>query len=353
VDTAPRSNFFLILGCQRSGTTLLRLILDSHPAVHCFDESLGYEHFQSGWHAERVPAGTHYIGHKIPVWTEYIADPRVPHPLNYRGEPILFLLRDVREVVASMFGMKDDWVAKQIPIRLEAACKAGIPQARVLWQEAQQALGSPWELTVAATVYWKMKTLAYFDLLAANLPVLAVNYRQLVCQPDAMLRRITHFLTIPWHDALLGHSMHAHDELEGQMAVGDTDSQRPIDRTSLDRWPERLTREQERVILDSAGRLNEAIQGLGRADAASSAARAYGRSCPAPGDVGPAPTAFRSRMARWGRRSLDIWETEGAWAAARRALRKVVRQFNPPWHARETAPAPTDSAATRRPKGTF
>ena len=30
----------LVLGCQRSGTTLLNLILDSHPQIHGFDETV-------------------------------------------------------------------------------------------------------------------------------------------------------------------------------------------------------------------------------------------------------------------------------------------------------------------------
>lgn len=34
---------FFISGCQRSGTTMLRLILESHPFIQCFDEVAGYD----------------------------------------------------------------------------------------------------------------------------------------------------------------------------------------------------------------------------------------------------------------------------------------------------------------------
>jgi Sulfotransferase family len=37
-----RSGRFFVAGCQRSGTTLLRLVLECHPRVYCFDEAIGY-----------------------------------------------------------------------------------------------------------------------------------------------------------------------------------------------------------------------------------------------------------------------------------------------------------------------
>jgi Sulfotransferase family len=33
---------FFILGCQRTGTTLMRLVLESHPDVFCYDELKSY-----------------------------------------------------------------------------------------------------------------------------------------------------------------------------------------------------------------------------------------------------------------------------------------------------------------------
>lgn len=39
----PHLKPFYIIGCQRSGTTLMRLILDSHPQVSCVDESSAYD----------------------------------------------------------------------------------------------------------------------------------------------------------------------------------------------------------------------------------------------------------------------------------------------------------------------
>jgi hypothetical protein len=33
---------FFISGCQRYGTTMLRLVLESHSHIHWFDEAIGY-----------------------------------------------------------------------------------------------------------------------------------------------------------------------------------------------------------------------------------------------------------------------------------------------------------------------
>ena len=59
---------FFILGCQRSGTTLLRLILEVHPDVFCYDELKGYAVLQ-GAIQEDLPHAR-LIGFKIPRWTE-------------------------------------------------------------------------------------------------------------------------------------------------------------------------------------------------------------------------------------------------------------------------------------------
>jgi hypothetical protein len=45
---------FFILGCQRSGTTLLRLILESHPDIFCYDEIKAYAVLQ-GTASEPLP----------------------------------------------------------------------------------------------------------------------------------------------------------------------------------------------------------------------------------------------------------------------------------------------------------
>lgn len=45
------------------------------------------------------------VGFKVPKWTEMLGEPAPADPQAagvYQGEPIVFLLRDVRDTVASM-----------------------------------------------------------------------------------------------------------------------------------------------------------------------------------------------------------------------------------------------------------
>src|SRR4051794_21556152 len=113
------SRRFFVAGCQRSGTTLLRLLLECHPRGYCFGEAVGYR-VLAGLPFE-VPAGRSWVGFKIPRWTECLGDDvawdeglaeRVED--LYRGEPIVFLTRDVRDTVASMRKLRmtatQDWL---------------------------------------------------------------------------------------------------------------------------------------------------------------------------------------------------------------------------------------------------
>jgi hypothetical protein len=98
---------FFIVGCQRSGTTLLRLILAGHPAIYCYDETLAYARLRDGQASEAL--GYELVCYKIPRWTEQLNIPVLAdegHDIVaarfYSREPIIFMIRDVRDVVASM-----------------------------------------------------------------------------------------------------------------------------------------------------------------------------------------------------------------------------------------------------------
>src|SRR5450432_804888 len=119
---------FFILGCQRTGTTLIRLILDAHPEVFCYDELKGYAALQKCVQ-ENLPH-VRLIGFKIPRWTEQLThrvlfDEGLEGPCHnfYRGERILFLQRDVRDTIASMLKLKageSNWCDIWVPRIIEA-----------------------------------------------------------------------------------------------------------------------------------------------------------------------------------------------------------------------------------------
>ena len=89
----------LITGCQRSGTTLLNLILDSHPQIKGVDEGdffvdLLHEYLN---HPDYHP----YVAFKLPKISHL-----VPALQFVPGIKVLWCIRDPRDVVMSMLKLK-------------------------------------------------------------------------------------------------------------------------------------------------------------------------------------------------------------------------------------------------------
>jgi len=98
---------FFIVGCQRTGTTLLRLVLECHPEIACLDETNSYRSLSNL--KATVPRSKTLLGFKIPRWTEQLHEATLGDfgqtetaAQFYDGEPLIFLLRDVRDTVVSM-----------------------------------------------------------------------------------------------------------------------------------------------------------------------------------------------------------------------------------------------------------
>jgi hypothetical protein len=86
----------LITGCQRSGTTLLHLILDSHPEIHGIDE-IEYQESRLQYYLNDTHSPPQ-IAFKLPIYAPFIEWIKKLLP-ELR---ILWLVRNPRDVVASM-----------------------------------------------------------------------------------------------------------------------------------------------------------------------------------------------------------------------------------------------------------
>ena len=257
-----QERWFFIVGCQRSGTTLLRLILDCHSQIQCCDESVSYAVI-----AGRRPPPVQerpLLGMKIPCLTEQLAGsllwdafvlPEVPN--FYCGQRILFIVRDVRDTIASMLALRPhgrSWVDTHLlpclrsKIRRDPAFKRRYAADLAMLQDARHPR------LARAAFYWRYKTDALFDYLDRGFPVLPLRYEDLTRQAELELLRVCGFLRVPWETGLLHHPAFAHGELtEDEVAVGGTDPRRPIDTTSIDRWHDVFTGEQLEEILHVAG----------------------------------------------------------------------------------------------------
>jgi hypothetical protein len=236
---------FFILGCQRTGTTLLRLILEAHPDIACFDEMKGYAILQDP--VIENPPQTRLIGFKLPRWTEQITRPILfdegvegSCKNFYRGEKILFLHRDVRDTIASMLKLKvgvsnwcDVWVPRIISSKIER--EEGF---REHYSEELSIIENCHSRQIGlAALYWKYKTAAYYSYCVKGLPVLAVSYEDLVTEPLAVTQSVCRHLGVAFHSNLLRHNELPHTELfRNGLAVGNTNPRRPISSDSLGQW---------------------------------------------------------------------------------------------------------------------
>jgi hypothetical protein len=199
-ETVSRPIF--IVGCQRSGTTLLRLMLDSHPNISCGPETRFLQDFakltSESW--DRLSL----YGFPKSYWldksaeffdsfqTEYAksrgktrwADktPRYALSLGYIDElfptcQIVHVIRDGRDVVASH---RDRWG---------------------YWSAVKAVEKWPRYIRAARRVGERIPGDRYTEL----------RYEDLVLDTEATLRTLLGFLGEPWDDAVLHHDEVDHD----------------------------------------------------------------------------------------------------------------------------------------------
>jgi hypothetical protein len=267
---AARPARYFIAGCQRSGTTLMRLVLECHPEVFCYDEIEGYKALVTDRFTP--PPGKRLIGFKVPRWTEQfedemLADEGLEETASqlYRREPIVFMLRDVRDTVASMRKLMAG-EAEWLHVYGRSILESKIRQPRFcerFGREIAQLRSGGESLAAVGAFYWKYKTQAYFDYLARAWPVCGVPYEALVRDPEPHLRRVLAFLGLAWCPNLLDHPQSAHAELyPNGTTVGNTDPRRPIHADSVGQWRQILSAAEVSEILALAGDLNDRLAGL-------------------------------------------------------------------------------------------
>jgi hypothetical protein len=262
--TAPRRDRFFIAGCQRSGTTLLRLVLECHPDIFCLDEDTSYPALMRGDCPK--PRGERLTGFKVPRWAEQLGEPLASDEGQaetaehfYRGEPVVYLMRDARDVVASMQKLKmaatQTWLEFCARPILEAKLRQPAFAGHYAAEVAKlRSAGDPGAMVGA--LYWKYKTAPVLDYRRRGWPVLLVRYEDLVRAPRRQLRRITRFLGLPWDGRLLRHPEQPHAEIYPDgTAMGNTDPRRPIGGDAVGQWRRHLSPGDEDMVWAVAGDL--------------------------------------------------------------------------------------------------
>lgn len=259
--------WFFIIGCQRSGTTLMRLILECHSRIQCCDEQLTYRMLANGQGPVRERS---LLGLKAPCLTEQFGDATwwdalvLPEVRNqYCGQKLIFMVRDVRDTIASMLRLRvlgTPWTETHLTPSLEAKLERDDRFVARYRPDIARLKTARHPALARAAFYWRYKNDALFDYLERGFPVLMIRYEELVTQPAVELLRVCGFLQVPWEPGLLRHSTFVHPELDGAgRAIGGTDASRPIDTRSVGIWRNAFTDEEVDEILDFAGSAHDTI----------------------------------------------------------------------------------------------
>jgi len=218
-----------VVGCPRSGTTLLRMILDSHNLI-CSGEETGFLEymenivFQRWKHLDTYGIPREDVLSKIrdfyltfhhancdrtgkPIWAE--KSPFYVKHLGFINElfpkcKVIHIIRDGRDVAASYKEMWGQWSFFMSLHDWIECTRTG--------QQAAASLGES----------------RYFE----------VKYEDLVADPEPILKMMTAFLGIPWDDALLDHASRPHKTI---IAKTSDRPLKPIKRTSVGSWRTRLS----------------------------------------------------------------------------------------------------------------
>jgi hypothetical protein len=242
------SERFFLAGCQRSGTTMLRLALESHPKIQCFDEVLAYRTLsgENTCGKKELQTGNGLVGFKIPRFSEQFLWPSCVDPdygrfpSFYRGEKVIFIVRNVLDVVSSMITLSADnglsWLeryGRQILLHVLTHGFANDSLRKASDGIALERL----PLHLIGALYWINKNHGLLDLIEHRAPVLVVNYEEVVSRPREVLSGVCDFLGVEWSDEVLNHPDHEHGELyEDGKTIGSTDPKRQIDTASLGRF---------------------------------------------------------------------------------------------------------------------
>lgn len=239
-----------IVGAQRSGTTLLRLMLDAHPDVAIGPETAfargvdavvespffghGDQWYQDyGWSRDRLERATATLyaevfstwarsvgavrwGEKTPVHRYHV--PRLAR--WFPDAQFIGLVRHPGAVASSRERWGYDW---------EASLRDWVASGRYLLEATEQLTDDR---------------------------VLLLRYEDLVGDPAAAMRRLLGFLDLPWSPHVLEHHRAPRAEDAEERTLGGTDTSAGIDPAKAHRWADRASDEQRDLLAGRAGALD-------------------------------------------------------------------------------------------------
>ncbi len=151
----------------------------------------------------------------------------------FKGHPVIFMIRNVLDVVASMKSLNGWLITEMANMRLWLT-----DTARRLKSKYGHYLDTDDPITWA-TVYWMYKTEFYFDMIGLH-NIIGIKYDDLVLSPQVTISKLLQFLKLPWSDDVMRHHLINHGGTDN-IFYGNNRGDRPIDCNSVGNWQKVLT----------------------------------------------------------------------------------------------------------------
>lgn len=277
------SKICFILGSPRSGTTLVRLILECHAEVVVYDEIVSYEYWRERDLLRDEIKNQKHLGKtcfifKTPVLTEQFNNPdfvarirlEPPFPFRYEGQLLLFLVRDPRDVYLSIKKMHEHYDAgwvNRLKLHLNKIWPLVIQEFEKKYSRDLEIIKNSKKnfFLPLVALYWKIKNNAFFEYQKLGFKLLPIFYEDLVSSPKSNIVKMCKFLDIPFNQNMLRHHELDHSLTRPNgITIGRTDAKRAIDSNSINQYLGNLTSEEQQIILSIAGVTYEKMQEIRR-----------------------------------------------------------------------------------------
>jgi protein-tyrosine sulfotransferase len=258
-DHVSESSHIILGGCGRSGTTLARIILDSHPEVCCGPESdlLGGESIKAGGLFKKFGFDVHLASSAL-------------EPYKSRAEFIDRFALVCRKITGKKVWAEKTprnvlnlpWIFKHFPkSRFVHLLRDGRDVACSLRTHPRHRVENGVLVPVKTNRPMKECALRWRDCLMAAKPYFSdprfytVRYEDLVSRPESTIAALADFLQLPWDGSMLHHTMAASIFRDPTKFPQNPEALLPIGTSATGRWSRDMAEEDRLVFKEIAGDL--------------------------------------------------------------------------------------------------